>query len=80
MVGNAGSFLWLWEEGIQKKYGQLKWENAGYPYGLSLCIEELDPQPVNPWKGRQNMLEETRQYFIDQRWSVFFSKVCRPLH
>ena len=38
VVGNAGSFLWLWEEGIQKKYGQLKWENAGYPYGLSLCI------------------------------------------
>ena len=54
VVGNAGSFLWLWEEGIQKN-GQLKWENAdeasnvGYPlrmsqtnpyYGLSLssCI------------------------------------------
>ena len=35
------------------------------------CVsEELDPQPVNPWKGRQNMLEETSQYFIDQRWSV----------
>ena len=38
LVGNAGSFLWVWEEGIQKNYGQLKWENAGYPYGLSLCI------------------------------------------